>query len=330
MSSRSKVPKNIRELILKLYGEGKKCGFISEYLNVNLNTVYTTVRRSQLGTLDRPRGHRKKMLEQHEIDKLHEWIEEDCQRTLEDLRDKLNEYCDKFLHVSTIFRYLRDLHFSFKRVSRVPETRVSDRMIEERFNYAVKFLQLYRDREKIFFIDETGIQVHCRTNYGRSRRGERANVTVRAIRGKNYSVCAAMNFESLFFYEAQDASYNTDHFIGFLEKFLNHLQENNLSGCHIFMDNVRFHHADQVERLVSEKGHHIHYIPAYSCFLNPIENLFNQLKFYVKRMRPENADKVFEAVELASQVISSDDCANYFRNMLNYIDRCLQREKIFN
>lgn len=148
--------------------------------------------------------------------------------------------------------------------------------------------------------------------------------------GQKFSICAAMNSTSLFFYEAQDSNYNTDHFTSFLSQFMTHLEENDLRGVHIFMDNARFHHAQEVQKIVSEKAHHLHFVPAYSCFLNPIENLFNQLKFYVKRKRPDCADKVFEAVELASQVISAEDCQNYFKNMLSYIDRCLAKETIYN
>ena len=47
-------------------------------------------------------------------------------------------------------------------------------------------------REKIYFLDETGIQIFSRRNYGRSQSGTRANRTVSTIRSKNYSISAAM------------------------------------------------------------------------------------------------------------------------------------------
>ena len=43
-------------------------------------------------------------------------------------------------------------------------------------------------------------------------------MSVKTERGKNYSVCAAMNKDSLYYYIAQEVSFNTDHFIDFLDR----------------------------------------------------------------------------------------------------------------
>ena len=72
------------------------------------------------------------------------------------------------------------------------------------------------------------------------------------------------------------------------------------------------------------------FLPLYSPFLNPIENLFNQLKFYVKRKRPKNANEVFLAVEQASECISKEDCQNYWSNMSKYVSLSLQEVEIEN
>ena len=69
------------------------------------------------------------------------------------------------------------------------------------------------------------------------------------------------------------------------------------------MDNVRFQHANEVEHDVNDRGYEMIYLPPYSPFPNPIENMFNQLKFYVKRTSPANADAVFPAVGNASHCI---------------------------
>lgn len=74
-----------------------------------------------------------------------------------------------------------------------------DSTVEVRYNDVMKFLEIENARDKIYYPDECGVQVHCRTIYRRARKGKRANVTVKAIRGKNFSVCAAINNESPFF-----------------------------------------------------------------------------------------------------------------------------------
>ena len=59
-------------------------------------------------------------------------------------------------------------------------------------------------------------------------------------------------------------------------------------------------------------------------------NMFNQLKFYVKRYKPQSAEEVFNGVELASQCISSEECQNYYKNMKKYINLCVQKKPIDN
>ena len=96
------------------------------------------------------------------------------------------------------------------------------------------------------------------------------------------------------------------------------------------MDNVRFHHANEVEHVVNDRGYEIIYLQPFSPFLNLIENMFNRLKFYVKRTSPANADEVFSAVENASHCISEQDCQNYWQNMMKYVVRSLLGEPIMN
>ena len=166
--------------------------------------------------------------------------------------------------------------------------------------------------------------------FGRSKIGSRVNVTVKAVRGKNYSICAAMNSDGLHYYMAQEVSFNTDHFIDFLNGFFSYLSESGFSDVTLIMDNVRFHHLTEVTELIAAKGAKILFLPAYSPFLNPIENMFNQLKHYIKKLKPETADQVFDAVSKASDAISPADCANYYRNMSKYLLRSLNREIIEN
>ena len=97
-----------------------------------------------------------------------------------------------------------------------------------------------------------------------------------------------------------------------ITKFFQHLEDDQITGANIVMDSVRFHHADDVEKLVGDAGHFLVYLPAYSPFLNPIENLFNQLKHYVKKFKSKNADGVYHGISLASEIIYENDCKNYY------------------
>ena len=71
-------------------------------------------------------------------------------------------------------------------------------------------------------------------------------------------------------------------------------------------------------------------MPPYCPFLNPIENLFNQLKTYVKQANSKTKDQLFTAVYTSANRIGTENCENYFKNMLTYINRCLNKEEIEN
>ncbi len=144
---------------------------------------------------------------------------------------------------------------------------------------------------------------------------------VKAIRSRNYSIATAMNSESLFLFEIQDKFYNSEDFTEFLNKLIHHLSLNGISGAYLIMDNVRFHKTDLVVNLIESHGHKAIFLPPYSQFLNPIENLFNHWKNYIKRSEPQNNDQLYESVHNASEKITPENCANYCRNMESYLSR---------
>jgi transposase len=49
------------------------------------------------------------------------------------------------------------------------------------------------------------------------------------------------------------------------------------------MDNASFHRTDRVEQLCAEAGVKLVYLPPYSPDLNPIEELFAELKGFIKK-----------------------------------------------
>jgi hypothetical protein len=146
-------------------------------------------------------------------------------------------------------------------------------VIDKRYDYAIDYNRMMVEREKIFFLDETGIQIFSRATYGRSAEGIRAINRVKTIRSRNYSIATAMNNESLFLFEIQDKPYNSEDFAKFLNKLFEHLSLNEISGAYIIMDNVRFHKTELVINLIRSHGHK-------AVFLPPILHFLIQLKTY--------------------------------------------------
>lgn len=328
------ISSEVKQLIIYAYSvDGLKFRAISEMYHVKIGSVKSIINRYKKdGQITRKNTGKPKKLSPDQINSVTDWVSEDCTRTLESLCDQVDSQFGIRVSKSTMWNYLDDLHYSFKRISPIPVRRNSEEVKVARREYALRLMEMDRYRDQIFFLDECGVAVHTRVNYGRSHRGERANLSVRAIRGKNYSVCAAMNWKSLFLYEVREGAYDTTTFIDYVKQFIEFLITEGYEKVYLVMDNVRFHHHELVQSQIADASIEIEliFLPPYSPFLNPIENLFNQLKYYVKRFRPSSADEVFHAVDLASQVISEMDCRNYYSNMMSYIGRCISMDTIEN
>jgi transposase len=139
-----------------------------------------------------------------------------------------------------------------------------------------------------------------------------------------------MNHESLFLFKIQDKAHNSEDYAEFLNKLIEYLNCEGIEGAYLIMDNVRFHKTELVRNLIQSHGHNAVFLPPYSPFLNPIENMFNQWKSLIKRSEPKTVDQLYELVHNTSQLITQQNCADYVENMERYIIRCLNREEIEN
>ena len=258
------------------------------------------------------------------------WVDADCTQTLSRLVERIEDSFSIRVSESTVSRLLRDFHYSVKRVSRVPERRNSPDVIESRFAFAVRMVSLATRRDEIFYLDEVGFQFTMRSLYGRSPVGTRANVQVPQIRSRNFSCAAAMSTSGLSYFKLQDRPYNTSTFSAFIIDLISHLREAGVEHAILLADNVPFHHAHDVQQLVRAHGHEMIFIPPYSPFLNPIEEMFSQWKSIVRSSAPRNSEELAQAVNLASTRITSEHCQNYIRHVESYFSRCLLREQIEN
>lgn len=182
--------------------------------------------------------------------------------------------------------------------------------------------------EKMFFLDECGIQIHSRVTRGRAVVGINARKQTRQIRSKNISICAAIGHTEIYIFDKKDSAYNADKFCEFLTNFLQKLSDDHIEHAFIIMDNVPFHLTEHARNLIVALGHEAVYLPPYSPFLNPIENLFHQWKTLIRRQEPNNLEELYTAIDNAVEYISHENCINYFNHMQTYIPRFLRREVI--
>jgi transposase len=72
-------------------------------------------------------------------------------------------------------------------------------------------------------------------------------------------------------------------FEDFIEQLLHHCGKFPEPKSVLIMDNASFHHTGRIDQLCSEAGVKIMYLPPYSPDLNPIEEMFAELKGFIKQ-----------------------------------------------
>lgn len=330
---KNKISNEVRALIIRGMNDGSSAVQIGRQFNVLPNTVRKIYKTYTITNVVNKRsvGHRPKKFTQEEKEEICNLIDEDCTMTLNQIKTKLLEQNPQLqVSLSTIDRATKEFHYSVKRVSFVPERRNTPDTIQSRFHYAVQYNRIMINREKLFFIDEFGIQVNSRRSYGRSQKNNRANKVKAQLRGRNYSIAAAMCINSLYLFTIQDRPYNAAHFAEFLTSLIDHLAEDHIQGAYFVMDNVGFHKADEIQQLIRAHGHESVFLPPYSPFLNPIEELFNQWKTIIRRSQPTDEDQLYAQIHNASEDITQEHCQNYIRHMETYLGDCLNRTEILN
>ena len=319
---------NIRELICKGYDDGELITELSDCYKVNYQTVRSIIRKyKRTGRVNKSpkKNNRQPKLSPRKIMKVRRLIDQDCTTTLKAIQEKLSQENIR-VSLRTIGRAVRTFYYRFKRTSLIPEKRNDPTRIDERYFYSRQFAQL--DEDKLYFLDETGYQFTMRRRYGWSNRGSRANKTVSQIRSKNISVSAVMSKSSLFYFEILDKPYNRDDYAEFIEKLLDQFDQLSISDAVLVRDNVPFHRNSSIKALIETRGHHLIYLPAYSPFLNPIEEVFSKWKHLVRTKNCVSEDDLFDQIHLCSEQISEADCRGYFNHMKKYLLRCLDRQEI--
>lgn len=279
----------------------------------------------------KPRGGRRvQKLEVSHKEAILDWIDADCTQTLPRLAERVFEAFAIRVCTKTVSRIFKEFHYSVKRISLIPERRNYEDSIAKRFEHAIFMLEHIEQREKIIYIDETGFNFTMRLRHGRSPIGTRANLQVPQIRSKNYSCAAAMTANGLFFFKVLDRPYNAILYKEYIIEVITKLRENGVSNAILVADNVAFHRGREVAAYIEASGHHMSYVPPYSPFLNPIEELFSKWKRNVAARAPASPEELLEAIRIAADSISDQDCSNFVSHAERYFPACLRREVIEN
>jgi len=123
-------------------------------------------------------------------------------------------------------------------------------------------------------------------------------------------------------YRILDGNGNQETFRQFLHQIQEDADVAGLENATIVMDNVGFHKTELVREELIILGLNVKYLPAYSPFFNPIENMFSKWKNYVKRTQASNEVELRAKMNQEREVITAQDCNNYVAKVNSNCNNC--------
>lgn len=333
-----------RILIRSVFEDGKSIKQTASDLRINYNTAKSVIKKAKedhnyansmesteippinvFNNVGRPKIITEEIKSYIEI--LIEWTPS---ITLGQIKAKIESAYNVTLSISSIFYTINDLRITLKDSRKILERVNAEDTIQRRFEYASFFLEnAPEDKNKCIFIDESGFNLHLRRRKARSRVGERASLTIPAVRGRNVSLIIAANQTEVIHYEIiTEGTVNTLIFKRFLDNLLEKLQTNiYYDNSWLIMDNARIHHTEIVREVFQNQNYVLHFLSPYSFMLNPVENIFSKIKAIVRRIlsNNENAITLSGAITEGVNSITPADCSGYMVNMMRNISLALMR-----
>jgi hypothetical protein len=174
--------------------------------------------------------------------------------------------------------------------------------------------------DQIVWLDETGCDKrdHVR-KMGYAMKGERPVYKRILHRGQRISAVAAMCSDGVIALEMDGGTYNGDKFVEFITGTLipEMCQFDGSSPRSVLvMDNCAIHHVSPALQALTDAGIVTMFLPPYSPDLNPAEELFSFVKYYLKEH-----DEILQAVNDPKPIIKAafdsvtvEDCLGWINH----------------
>ena len=348
MPGNARIPVQDRHRIIESHSQGEDFVALAKNLGVNRSSAYSIVKLwlAEERAEPLPRcGGRKVIIDEESLDLAVMLIEANPLLTLKQMRSDVREcFSNKpNFSISALGRALDGELITLKHVRDIPAERNSDRVKTDRKIYSEWMVNSGLARHRVY-VDECGYNLWTRRSYGRSVVGERSNRVVGGQRGRNVTVIAAISDQvGLLYHEVHVTSVTKDVFTNYMFNLSVIL---GMEPAVIILDNAPCHRHIDVEFPQLE----IKFLPAYSPFLNPIENTFSVLKSAIKRHLQYDTERSHAqdaraagrnqvqhreamlqvALDAALPSVTREIVANQYAHAATYLTRCILLENIFN
>lgn len=165
------------------------------------------------------------------------------------------------------------------------------------------------DKNKLVFLDESGVNTNLTRIYGRAFGGNRCVDKVPLSTPSNTTILSSVRLNGETAYTTYSGGTTSDKFIDYLRNVLAPTLHN---GDIVVMDNMRTHHAKAVRAVVEELKINVIFLPPYSPDLNPIEMMWSKIKAILRKMKIRTVSELDSGINFAFSQITLSDCFGWF------------------
>lgn len=206
--------------------------------------------------------------------------------------------------VSGMTSWLKNHGFSYKKPKPTPAK--ADPIKQAAFIQAYEtLLNETPETDPILFLDGVHPTMATKVAYGWIRRSKDKLIATTASRTR-INIMGALNLQSMDvgvkYYKTIDSDSMIDYFSFLKEK------HRDASNIHVILDQGPYNKSKKTQKAAKDCGIILHYLPAYSPNLNPIERLWKVMNEYVRNNRFFESAKIFKK-----------DIMNFFENTWNQI-----------
>ena len=200
-------------------------------------------------------------------------------QTLDMLKVKILSKFGIIISKKTVSNYMKIIGYSKKKiVRRLYNTKLLKEHLTTRKNMKKRLKNI--NKEDIVCIDECAInrEVYAKSGWCHKSKLLERHMKLKEL-PKNHSLIMAISNKKIVQYKLyKQQAINTDLYYLFLEELVKNFQNK-----YILMDNVSFHKSKRILELINNSNNKILFIPPYSPDFNPIEEVFSELKSFIRR-----------------------------------------------
>ena len=144
---------------------------------------------------------------------------------------------------------------------------------------------------------------------GRAPRGERLHMSAPHGHWKTTTMISSIRLDGSTACMAIEGAMDAEVFRSYVSEVLcPSLKEGDM----VVMDNLSVHKSEIAIAMIEKVGASVHFLPAYSPDLNPIEKMWSKVKALLRAIEARSHPDLIEAIASALSRITSQDALGYF------------------